>query len=330
MAASPYAGQVARNTTGYQSYMNAPIAKKKNTTSIYAAPIRPGSTANILPEVQPASALPAQSPAHAALAVDPLQQFDYHTDPILQQINAVGLSTRENADANTLAAKKQIALRYGDPSLANQLGDTATADAAASNPYGAYQDLAKQNKTDAHNLDENLNSQNLYFSGARIKQQGDLADQYGKANAGLAANEQDALGATDAARLSAYSAADAADSAAAQDAAARALQEALLNQPAPSFDLAGLLGGGTGAGTVSTASGATPAPAGGVNIAGFPANTSYQNLGVTPQAIGGNIAAPDTASYAKAQAHPSQWTLAQILAALSPKPLSGQLAKNSY
>lgn len=259
MAPSPYQYQVTKNTTGYPAYLSQPAPKKKNTDSIYAAPLT-GSHANQSPQAQPAL---TQQPAHRDLAVTPgYQTFDYNTDPVLQQIQAVGMKSRGDADAAALGIKKQLAVQYGDPALANQIGDPATADAASKNPYGAFQQLQHSNETNAHNLDENLNAHNLFYGGARINQQRDLADVYGKAVADTTANEQSALSATEQARLSAFLSADQRDAEGQQTAAWNALAFNLAHPPPPPNDT------------------------------GYPQNTTYAQLGATPGPITPGLVEP--------------------------------------
>lgn len=208
-------------------------------------------------------------------ATAPASLYDLNTDPILQQIKALSTQTRENAETGALSLKKQLAIAYGDTSLADQLGDTATRDAAAKNPYSVTALLGKTRDTGAHDLDEQLNQGNLFYSGERIKQQGNLTDQYQQALAQALAQEQGSLGDIENNRLAAVLGANADDVRALTEAEKRQIDIALQNgwtfggwgadgKPIlipPDNGGTGGDGAGTGAsGTGSTGAETTPPP----------------------------------------------------------------------
>lgn len=155
--------------------------------------------------------------------------YDPSADPVLQQILATGVTSRQGAEAGALAAKKQLALQYGDVSLANQIGDTATAQAAGANPYAVFPQLKKNYDQTAQQADQTYNANNLFYSGAREVGQGQLADQYGANVAQQTATEQQALGGIEQNRLAQILGADQADNQAKNDATSRAIQIAADN-----------------------------------------------------------------------------------------------------
>jgi hypothetical protein len=236
------------------------------------------------PSQQPPPQAIAQPPNTAA----PMPLYDYNTDPILQQVQALSTQQRGDAQSGALSLRKQLAIDYGDTDYArNVLGDEGTAQAAAGNPNSVRAQLLKSYQTGQGTLDENLNKANLFYGGERVKQQGQLTQNYQSQLAGATGNEQGALGNIQSNLTSALSAADARDQAAQAQAAAQAqqaaMQQALLAAlsgmyaPQPSYDYGG--GGGGG--------GAAPAPA--------PAPGPY--YGQTYNAAKPGFTAKDVAAY---------------------------------
>lgn len=234
---SPYASQTAKQTTGSDSLY--PSVKP-------VTPVSPTKTVSPTPAAQPSSTPVAQS-------ANPL--YDYTTDPILQQVQAQSTQANADAQAAALASQKQLAIQYGDVDLANSLGDTATAQAAGANPFSIYGMLNTQQPKDELALDESENKNNLYYSGDRVTQQGNLANQYGATRAQDAAQEQAAQQQIQATQLAAQLAAQQAVTQAQSDAYNRYLQQLLANPPSVDD---------------STASGvsSTPTPVDGTNIYG--------------------------------------------------------------
>lgn len=276
--ANPYASQARRNTTGY-----SPVAPKRpaafKPTPYPELPAANTGVAGPGPNPGADYTGPPSAPSSAA----PMAIFDYTTDPILQQIQQLAIQSRADAETNALAAKKQLAIQYGDTALADQIGDTNTRQAAEQNPYSVYGTLSKNQGRDTAGLDENLNKNNLYYSGARIVQQHDLADQYGQQRALAAGAEQTALGGIEQNRLSAYLAAHQNELQAHSDAYNRALQWALTNQPSTGPGVAGVdygnpLGTGAGGDYSPVAAGFQP-PADGPDAGYIPAGTAGTILG---------------------------------------------------
>jgi hypothetical protein len=200
--------------------LQAPRVAQYTAPTAETSPPADGAQAPVAAPKQPAA--PTPQPGSTSLL------YDYRTDPILQQIQAVSVHSRADADTNALAARKRLAVQYGDADYArNVLHDDLTAEAAKQNPYSTYAQLDHQQPVDANALDESLNKANLFYGGARIRQQGQLADQYGQARAAATQQEQDALSSVEQNRLSQVLAANANDQAAEQDAYMRQLQAAI-------------------------------------------------------------------------------------------------------
>jgi hypothetical protein len=159
-------------------------------------------------------------------------QFDLTTDPVLQQIMAAADTARTNANTAALAQQKQLAIQYGDKEAGARI-DQSTGEAAAGNPYGVYQNLANQYATGQHNLDENLNAHNLFYSGERINELAQALSNYQQAQAQAAGAEQTAYGNIDANRIAALMAADQNVQQGYSDAYSRALAWALAHLTTP-------------------------------------------------------------------------------------------------
>jgi hypothetical protein len=125
--------------------------------------------------------------------------YDINTDPILQQITAYLGKSDEEAQAAALAQKKQALLAYGDPNLVSSLlpGETDLASAAAGNPTSTLAGLKTQRERNTHSLTEALNQNNLFYSGARIVQEQQAAQDYMNALAQAAGAVQGGLGTID-------------------------------------------------------------------------------------------------------------------------------------
>jgi hypothetical protein len=195
--------------------------------------------------------------------------YDYNTDPVLQQISALSTQQRADAQSGAMSLRKQLAIDYGDTDYARSvLGDENTAQAAANNPNSVRAQLSKSYTQGQGTLDEALNKANLFYGGERIKQQGNLTQNYQSQLAGATGKEQGALGDINSNLTSALSAADARDQAAAQQAAYQAQQEAmqqallaaLANQYAP-VDYGSNDGGGGGGGPSIAPVAVVPGPA---------------------------------------------------------------------
>ena len=159
--------------------------------------------------------------------------YNYATDPLLQQVQALGTQSRQGAESQALALKKQTAIDYGDEALARSLGDESTALAAKNNPNSVRAQLQKSYQDAQTDLENQYNEQNLFYGGARIKGLGDLAKTLTNEQAQAAGEQQKTLSGIEEQRLAAIRAADAADLQAQQEAYNRALQEAMESGYAP-------------------------------------------------------------------------------------------------
>lgn len=100
--------------------------------------------------------------------------YDFSADPILQTIQGQSQQRQAEAEASALAARKQLAIDFGDPSLAP---DEATRQAALANPFSRRALFEKQAAEQPKQLTQQLSQQNLGYSSAGAKQQSDLATQ---------------------------------------------------------------------------------------------------------------------------------------------------------
>jgi len=135
---------------------------------------------------------------------------DYNADPILQRIKALGSQDVANARSNAQAAKTQAFIDSGMADLASQLGaDTTTVEAARNNPFGVHQKIQQQGQERGRGIDESLNQQNLFYSGARAKALADLAQSQAEAETNAGQDLRSILGQADQGVLDAQSAASA-------------------------------------------------------------------------------------------------------------------------
>lgn len=154
--------------------------------------------------------------------------YDHTTDPIMQQIAALGTQSRQGAESQALALRKQTAIDYGDENIARALGDETTALAAKNNPNSVRAQLQKSYDDAVREAEQGYSDQNLFYGGARIKGLQDLATQLSTQQAQAAGEQQKTLGTIEQQRLAAIAAADAADLQAQQEAEQRAAYAAMM------------------------------------------------------------------------------------------------------
>lgn len=129
------------------------------------------------PAQQPAAAPSTGTPAGAAPTVQ--QAYDASTDPVLQQIRALTGKGRAAAESGARTARQQLAIQYGDDTLARLFGgDDNTATAARNNPFSVAAELARAYKRNDEDIVENMNKRNLFYSGARGKAHSREAENY--------------------------------------------------------------------------------------------------------------------------------------------------------
>lgn len=199
--ANPYGFQVAKNNAAGPPSA-APIVKPKTAAT---TPVVPKPAVTSLPPVNPAAVQPSAPPTSAA--------FDINTLPSVQATNALTGQSDEQANASALQQKQQLALQYGSADFARALGlDDSYATAAAGNPTSTLASLGQQRDRNETSLTEGLNQDNLLYSGYRVTQEQQAAQDYQSALAQAAAavngsqstisnNLDSALGANQQARI---------------------------------------------------------------------------------------------------------------------------------
>ena len=102
-------------------------------------------------------------------AVDP---YDFSADPILQRVQALGERRSAEAEAQALAARRELAISSGDESLAP---DEETRLAAHNNPFSTAALFARKAAEEPKALVAGLSKQNLGYGSEGAKQQSNLA-----------------------------------------------------------------------------------------------------------------------------------------------------------
>lgn len=226
--------QTQRQTTGYRepfpslsgAAQRAPSQPPLRTDASSSGPgygTRPARP----PMMQQPQVNPQATAQNQQAPMTPQVGYSFDADPILNQIQALSGQSRQDAETNAHALRLQLAQQYGDENLARQYGGESEAAAAKGNPNSVLAQLAHSYELGQSGLEQALNQQNLYYSGARVKQLAELAQQYQSQQAGAAGQEQDALGGISSNLAAALHAADLRDIQAQQDAQNRALQAAL-------------------------------------------------------------------------------------------------------
>jgi len=116
-------------------------------------------------------------PAPSAAAVN---KYDLNTDPALQNIKAlVGMS---NSDAQSAALKQRqdLVLAYGDKGVASAVlgASDPIAAAAGQNPTSTVAQLGQSRDRNLKSLDNQLNADNLSYSGYRVTQEQQAGQDY--------------------------------------------------------------------------------------------------------------------------------------------------------
>jgi hypothetical protein len=174
---------------------SARVARMNATPHIQAHTVIPSSSA--APSSPQAPQAPPATPVNTAPKV--ANAYDIHTDPALQEVDALTGKTEEDARAAALQQKQAQLLQYGDPALARSLlGDETIAQAAAANPNSTVQQLGTQRDHNLHQLTEDLNKGNLLFGGYRINQEDQAGRDYQNALAQAAAGVNSNIGQIDA------------------------------------------------------------------------------------------------------------------------------------
>lgn len=231
------------------------------------------------PPVSPPTA-PGSSRAPSA----PPSAYDLSTDPVLQQIQAMAGQSDQQANASALRQREQLLTGYGDQNLAAAvLGQNDPyVQAAANNPTSTLAQLRTQHDQQLHDLLEQLNQANLFYSGNRIVQEQRGAQDYQNQLANAAATVQNSLDTIGGNLASALASSQAQRIQGLQDAYNRALQA-----PLPTYE---------GVNAPPPVAPAPGSPQARINAAALPPGTNPETfvnpaqaasaaaLGVTPQA----------------------------------------------
>lgn len=157
--------------------------------------------------------------------VNPTIDVNYESDPVLARIRALGQQNVANAESEAAALRKQAVIDTGLADVGAELGlDAATLQAARENPLSVAARLANEARLRESQLNESLNQQNLFFSGHRGTQLGELARSQMAEQADLTRDLRAALGGIDQGVLEARQAASL-DEQGAMEAAAEAMRQ---------------------------------------------------------------------------------------------------------
>ena len=211
------------------------------------------------PPVKAPTQPPVTAPGTPSAAA--VSHYDLNTDPALQQINSLVGQSDEQAQASAQKQRYNQLLAYGDPNLAlKTLGDNSLATAAAGNPTSTLSQLGTQRTRNVRDLTEGMNKNNLLYSGYRVTQEQQAAQDYqsqlAQAAAGVNSN-LDAIGGNLSQALAGNQATreqalrEAADRVAQQNTAAAAVAQ----QNALADALAQAAGGGGGGGAAAAGGG---------------------------------------------------------------------------
>lgn len=243
-------GKVAKRVTGKV----VPVPKPKNpyiTQINRSKAANPNSTFGPSPGVDygfgtsgnlaAALGAAAQTKPKAAVSTE-IEAQGYESDPILARIKAIGAQNVANAETEAAALRKQAILESGLGNVGAEIGvDASTVQAANENPFGKRQAIERTSVERGRALDEQLNQGNLFYSGHRINELGDLSRSTAEAQNSLSTELRKILGQIDSGVLNA------------RTLAAEEEAEGILNlPPAPVAEvpavppLAGILGGEAG------------------------------------------------------------------------------------
>lgn len=201
-------------------------------TGVYApaAPLKPRTAGQIAPALQQ-SPVPAGAVRSGEGYVSPnppsvnaSSQYDYSSDPILQQIRASSIKSRDDARSAALARRKRLAILLGEAS--GIVDDAPTAEAARGNTFSTLAEIARGYQRGVTDIDESFNKRNLFFSGHRGQALGRALEDRNRQEYGARQSVQDALATVERELTAALLAADQADAEAEAEAANRAIARA--------------------------------------------------------------------------------------------------------
>jgi hypothetical protein len=169
----------------------------------------------------------------AAAAPLPPGQFDLSADPVLQQVQASVARANADAGASALRGREQDLLQYGDSGLASSVlgANDPMVQAAGQNQESTLALLKRGYDQNLSGFDNNLDP-SLLFSGARVKGEGLIGQDYQDRKASAAAQIQSELSQIEDAYNNALEGNQTQLTGALADAYARALQQSLTAPPA--------------------------------------------------------------------------------------------------
>jgi len=103
--------------------------------------------------------------------------YNIGSDPAVAAAQGLAAKIRATAQASALAKRKQAAIEYGDPTGVEGI-DATTSKAASDNPFSVLKNIEHGYTTGTRDLEEGLNSANLFYSGYRGQQLGEAARGY--------------------------------------------------------------------------------------------------------------------------------------------------------
>jgi hypothetical protein len=235
-------------------------------------------------------------------------QANYESDPVLARIKALGAQSVGNAQSEAAKLRKQAILDTGLTDVGREIGvDENTLTAASGNPTSLLAQLARESQQRSRDLDESLNQENLFWSGARANRLGELATGRAEAEAALTRDLRNALAGIDSGLLSAQELATQQEQEALEETARQQREAALLaaiqaSQAGTTVE-SGLGGfipapptvGGQPSGGVEYSPGPTPAQVENMQSSGIdpstgiyaPQPTMIQGPGIAPPLFGG-------------------------------------------
>lgn len=313
---NPFGFQVAKNTTGFREPAAAPLPR--------VPAVRPTAAAT------PTARLPLPQAQGAAPATPAPGGYDLNTDPALQQISALTGLNDEQANAAALKQRQQLLLGYGDPNLIRQtLGDENLASAAAGSPTSTIASLGQQRERNQKSFTDALVPQNLLYSGYRVTQEEQAAQDFQNALAQAAAGVNTGLDTISGNLSGALASNQHTRITAEQEARDRAIQAAITAGTAGGTGAAGAAGGLAGAAAGDLGSPANPV----THISHVLPTQPPAPAAPTP--LAGMRATPLPAAKTPAGVGPLNPVvvdaLVRMLSSAAPKrPVNGQLARNSF
>lgn len=172
ISTSPLAAAASGGNSANPFGLSGANSMRDAQTGYATAPIAAAAAAPKAPSVQTMPATtPTVAPQPAAAPPTP-GTYDINTDPTLQSITALTGLSDQDANAAALKQRVQQVIAYGDPTLAAAvLGSSdPNVQAASANPNSTVAQINTQYGQNLHNLDEQLNQDNLGYSGYRITQ----------------------------------------------------------------------------------------------------------------------------------------------------------------